>query len=282
MLLKPLLFCLLVFTFSSIQAVPTRNQSDDFDLAVKAIKERNLAELKMLLEKDRNLIDKADDKFGATLLHWAAVARDVNIIKLLLEYHPRLGAQNKENATPLMLALVPNPNAEPDAKSNNNEVVNLLFEKATCELRNSEDKTALHLAAEYGDEDVVLTLLGLGSNPIAKSPTTKEPWYYATNVKIKKILKEKAAERTAENYKSALHEYAETGNLAELKSLLQLAGNRINLNSTNAAGETPLIVAARKSHYEIVAFLIKMNADFNVPDAKGLKVWDYLCAKKGN
>jgi ankyrin repeat protein len=282
MQLKTLLFCVLVFTFSSIHATPTLSQSDDFDLAVKAIKERNVAELRKLLEKDRKLVEKAYDKFGATLLHWAAVERDVDIIKLLREYHPRLGAQNKENATPLMLALVRNPNAEPNAQPNNIEVVTLLFDKATSELRNSADKTALHLAAEYGDEDIVLTLLGLGASPIAKSPMIKEPWYYATNERVKKILKEKAAERTAENFKSSLHEYAESGNLAGLKSLLEPAASRIYINSLNAAGETPLIVAARNSHYEIVAFLIKMNADFNLPDAKGLKVWDYLCSKKGN
>ena len=284
MLLKLLLFCvLLVYTVSSIQAVPALNQSDDFDLAVKAIKERNVFELRTLLEKNPKLVKKADDKFGATLLHWAAVGRDVDIIDLLvLEYHASRTAQNKENATPLMLAIVPNPNAERAAKPNNRRVVTSLFDKAASELRNSDDKTALHLAAEYGDEDVVLTLLGLGASPTAKSLVIKEPWYYATNVRIKKILKEKAAERTAENLKNSLHVYAETGDLEGLKALLQLAGNRINLNSTNAARETPLIVAARNSHYEVVAFLLKMGADFNSPDAKGLKVWDYLCSKKGH
>src|SRR6185369_13250561 len=111
MLRRLLLFCLLlVFMFSSIQAVPTLRQSDDFDLAVKAIKERNVSELRTLLEKDRKLVEKADDKIGATLLHWAAVERDVDIIKLLvLEYQASLAAQNKEKATPVMLALVPNP-----------------------------------------------------------------------------------------------------------------------------------------------------------------------------
>jgi len=267
--------------FSSIQAVPTLRQSDDFDLAVKAIKERNVSELRTLLEKDRKLVEKADDKFGATLLHWAAVERDVDIIKLLvLEYQASLAAQNKEKATPVMLALVPNPNA--DAKPTNKEVVYLLFDKSISDLRNAADKTALHLAAEYGDEEIVLTLLNRGANPLAKSSSIKEPWYYATNLRVKKILKERAAERTTENVKSSLHEYAESGNLAGLKSLLEPANNRIYINTLNAARETPLIVAARNSHYEIVAFLIKMGADFNLQDEKGLKVWNYLCPKKGN
>lgn len=284
MLVRPLLSCMLfVFMFSSIQAVPTRSQSDDFDLAVKAIKERNVSELRMLLQNDRKLVEKADDKFGATLLHWAAVERDIAIINLLvLEYHASRSARNKENATPLMVAIVPNPNAEQSVKQNNNAVVSALFDEAASELRNSAGKTALHLAAEYGDEEIVLTLLRLGANPLAMWSTIKEPWYYATNERIKKILKERAAERKAKNFKSTLHEYAETGDLARLKLLLEPAASRIYINSLNAAGETPLIVAARKSHYEIVAFLIQMKADVNMPDAKGLKVWDYLCSKKGN
>jgi ankyrin repeat protein len=281
MLLKALLFCLpLILTLNSVGAGQTGNQPNDFELALQAIKERNVLELRTLLEKNRILIEQKDVRFGATLLHWAVVERDVEIIRLLIDSKASRVATNKEKATPLMLAVVPNPNATLDPKWNNKEVIGLLANMEVIDLPNAVGKTALHLAAEYGDEEVVQLLLEIGASPIAKTSLMKEPWQYATNERIKKILRDKAMARHAEIFKSLLHKYAERGDLHQLKLLVQSAGNKFDLNGRNANQETALIIAAKNSHFEVVAYLIKMNADVSLKDATERNVWAHLCPRQ--
>ena len=63
--------------------------------------------MKVLLAAGANVNAKAPD--GSTLLHQAVTAKQVPIIKLLVEKGAKLDAVNKDNQTPLLLAEKPEP-----------------------------------------------------------------------------------------------------------------------------------------------------------------------------
>ena len=56
----------------------------------------------------------------------------------------------------------------------------------------------------------------------------------------------------------SIHQAAEQGELSTIKALLSQGGE---VNGFDALGDTPLIVAARKGHYNIVIELLKHSAD---------------------
>lgn len=278
--LTRLLICLaVVLSVTSVIVSQPRKPPSDFDLAVRAINKRDAATLKTLIEKDETLVLKKDERFGATLLHYAAVEKDLGIIELLVNKGAARYEMNNEDAIPLLLAVVPNPNVKLNAEQTR-RIVEWLSPQV-IDLPNVDGKTALHLAAEYGDEAMVSALLTAGANPNLQTITSKKrPLDYATNPQIRKLLGDTSSPKPAENFAALLLQYASEGNLEKLKDLVRRAGDKLNINSTNADGDTALILAAKKSHFKIVEFLIKRDANTSLPDAKNRTVWELLCPPK--
>jgi ankyrin repeat protein len=277
---KPLLFGMILFASVSCLAVgQTQKPSSDFEAARQAIQRRESATLRDLLDRNQKLIEEKDSKFNATLLHWAALEKDVNSVQLLVNKKASLDTKNNEEAIPLFLAIIPKPNATMDDKRNQEEVVRLLADPKVIDTPAVDGKTALHLAAELGDENIVRLLLELGANANAETKLKKKPWQYAANEQIKRILIDKAKSQTAVTLAMSLHHYAQTGNLNGLKALLQKEGKSIDLNIRNSEGQTPLMVAAKNCHFEVVTYLIKMDADTSVRDSQQRRVWELLCCK---
>lgn len=277
---KSLLFGMtLVVSVSCIAVGQTQKPSSDFETARQAIQRRELAILRDLLDRNQKLIEEKDSKFKATLLHWAALEKDVNSVELLVDKKAPLAAKNNEEAIPLFLAIIPKPNATLDDERNQEEVVRLLAVPKVIDTPAVDGKTALHLAAELGEENIVRVLLELGANANAETKLKKKPWQYAANEQIKRILIDKAKSQTAAILAMSLHHYAQTGNLDGLKALLQKEGKSIDLNIPNSEGETPLMVAAKNCHFDVVTYLIKLDADTSARDSKQRRVWDLLCCK---
>jgi hypothetical protein len=78
------------------------------------------------------------------------------------------------------------------------------------------------------------------------------------------VEQEIAAEKRC--LESAIH-----GRLDEIRILLQR--ERVSIDVSNASGQTPLILAARHGHKEIVEFLLEQGADVNASDNEGKNAW---------
>ena len=118
-----------------------------------AVATGDLGKVQALLSSDRNLISSCDNH-GKTPLHWAAVAGQMEVAKILLANHADIDATNDNDATPLHDA----------AYWGHRDVAELLLEnKADLHVRDRFGNTPLHDAALHGHADVAKLLLDRGA-----------------------------------------------------------------------------------------------------------------------
>ena len=70
-----------------------------------------------------------------------------------------------------------------------------------------------------------------------------------------------------------------SGNIQEVKRLIN---SRVDINTRDKDGQTPLILATYKGYKEIVIILIKNGANVNIKDKNGWTALTYALAKKHN
>jgi ankyrin repeat protein len=292
-----IVFLVLVLCFGAgAQTVPEA----EMRAAIAAIKAGKIKELERLLKLRRELVLASDNKYRATLLHWAADEKDLEAVSLLIKHNASLAAKNNEGATPLQLAIVPNP----DKPSGTDllALVKKLSDTEVVKIRNIDGKTALHLACQYGQLEVAKYLIEkMKADVNAPTRTGKEPLYYARaskNDELIKLLEAKKAKpgppekaelsptptttpaptptpTTNEDSPLALQIAAGTGKLDAVRRILRK--NHKWINSQNDHKETPLHLAAKNHHLDVIAELIKQGADVELKDENHKTFWALLC-----
>jgi ankyrin repeat protein len=278
-----LLLCLSALTRAQSQQVSEQRQK-----AIEAIKKQNVAELRTLLDEQldlKNFIDAKDDRYGATLLHWAAAQKYIEAIEELKNRGASLAARNNEEATPLLVAIVPSANSK---RVSDEDFLNIIRKLSTSEIvkiPNSDGKTALHLACEYGQTKVVQVLIDEFKADInIATKTGKTPLDYALeerHYEIIKLLKDKGAKTSqallAATSNTPLHIAASKGNLEEVMNLLKENGDLVN--QQNSDRETPLHLAAKNCYPKVVAYLIQQGANVEALDKEGHNFLQIACPK---
>lgn len=161
------------------------------------------------------------------LLH-AAEAGNAGKVMELLEDGVPVDSRNRQNDTPLLLAL----------RKGHKKVVHLLLQRrASVNARNNEGYTALIYAAEQGDSEVVESLLEHGAEIDAEDARG-----------------EKALTRAARN-----------GHLGTVRLLLERGAN---IRARTGTGNTALSLAAQNAHLEIVRLLLQKGAPVDGYDHK--------------
>lgn len=117
---------------------------------------------KILIESGAR-ISTADTNTNATPLHMAALYGRLNIASLLIEKGADVNAIMKFNITPLQVA----------TQFNQPKIVELLLKSNTTkvDLADQDGFTALHFAAQNGNEDIAKMLLDRGANVNAQDKT---------------------------------------------------------------------------------------------------------------
>lgn len=78
-------------------------------------------------------------------------------------------------------------------------------------------------------------------------------------------------------------EFHEAAAAGRLEVITQLGLNSSeNINSVDAQGNTPLIIAAQNGHYSVVKFLIDMAAEINVQNSQGTTALIAACSALDN
>ncbi len=251
--------------------------------AINAIKAGKVEDLEKALEESPGIISEKDETYGATLLHWAAAQKDLKTVTLLTGRGAPLEARNKEGATPLLVAIVPDPKLDKVNQEGLLEVVRSLATPEVVEMSNVDGRTALHLASQYNEVEVARVLITeKKANVRAFTNNCKTPLSYAVeanNQNLIKLLKEELAKVGAPGGAESsvfIHRAASAGRLVEVRCLVKK--HRPWINSLNAYGETPLHVAARSKSFDVIAYLIKEGANLGLKDKRGRKFWDLICA----
>jgi ankyrin repeat protein len=228
---------------------------------------------------------KAAEADGTTALHWAVRADDRETAQLLLKAGADVNAANRFGVTPLMLA----------ATNGNPDIVELLLKAgANAKATLPEGETVLMKAARTGNVDVIRWLVSSGADVRAKEGFLGETalmWAAAENHGAAvKMLVEVGAEVDARSAPSAIPRltYPRIGLIpadlprgswtalmyaarqGAMESARALAESGADLNATDPAGATALVLAIINSHYDLAALLIEKGANPNIADEAGM------------
>ena len=198
---------------------------------------------------------KVNTTLGAestTLLHIAADKSSINTMRILLEWIEK--DQNRDKLTEAV-----------DVAGDNVTLKRLI------EQPDSDGRTPLHYAAEYGRLNIVNLLLTHGANLEARNNAGQSPLYFASNsghLAIVEALVAHGADPTIGNDSGATPLYS-AARYGHLKTVEFLRSKDVDIDVTNEWGWTPLHIAAHNNHLQVVQFLVENGAKINFADKYG-------------
>ncbi|XP_029981407.1 ankyrin repeat domain-containing protein 50 [Sphaeramia orbicularis] len=188
---------------------------------ILAAQEGHLSTVRLLLDRRSPIDHRAYD--GHSALSAALLEGHVEVAELLMRRGADTDVRDAEGR-PLLYLLV---------LESRLEMATLLIEKGgvPLESRDSEGRTALHVASWQGCADIVTLLLKHGANPNAQDSEGRPP----------------------------LHSVAWTGHADVGWRLLETSG--VNIDLACNQGATALSIAVQEGHINIVAMLLKKGAN---------------------
>ncbi|XP_017854719.1 serine/threonine-protein phosphatase 6 regulatory ankyrin repeat subunit A [Drosophila busckii] len=206
-------------------------------------------------------------KDGSTLMHIASLNGHAECATMLFKKGVYLHMPNKDGARSIHTA----------AAYGHTGIINTLLQKGEkVDVTTNDNYTALHIAVESAKPAVVETLLGFGADVHVRGGKLREtPLHIAARVKdgdrcALMLLKSGASPNlTTDDCLTPVHVAASHGNLATMMQLLEDGGDPLYKSNT---GETPLHMACRCCHPEIVRHLIETVKEKHGPD----KVTTYI------
>ncbi|XP_066908001.1 serine/threonine-protein phosphatase 6 regulatory ankyrin repeat subunit B-like [Halyomorpha halys] len=191
--------------------------------------------VEMLLKEQADF--KTSDIEGMMPLHYAVKERQSNVVKLLVQYGLSPLIRNKNGSTPLHLACQrhdKSTKSEKDIVSNLTEVLYGYVNPLNFDLM-----TPLHIGSRDNSSGCVEVLLSHGGDQNGRDKFLNLPIHYA----------------------------ALNGNLEII--LMLLRKDRRLGSSVNSNEETPLFLAAREGHTNVVALILEYGIHGLRPDVKG-------------
>ncbi|XP_060566569.1 LOW QUALITY PROTEIN: histone-lysine N-methyltransferase EHMT1-like [Ruditapes philippinarum] len=134
-----------------------------------------------------------------------------------------------------------------------------------------EGQSALHAAAAVGSLSIVHVLIQAGASPHHQDRSLKTPLMFAAENNhadvVHYLIKANAIiDAKADDGMTALHFAAKAGHVNIINMLLNT--DRLNIDTTDDGGWTPLIWAAEHMEVEAVKLLLKRKADPNLRDSE--------------
>ncbi|KAI4813867.1 hypothetical protein KUCAC02_003088 [Chaenocephalus aceratus] len=239
----------------------------------EAIRTKDTAKLmKILQPQDVDLTLEG----GGSLLHHAVTLGNEEAIKFLLLNNANPNFANARGSTPLHLA------TEKHLKS----LAELLLGRRSTNInaKDEDQYTALHWAAQIGDEAITRLLLDRGAAINETDGQGRTPAHVACQhgqENVIRVLLSRGVDvriRGKDNW-TALHFASWQGHLGIVKLLVKQAGSDVNGQTTD--GRTPLHLASYRGHYRVARILIELGADIHMTSA-GLNAPLHVAAETGH
>ncbi|KAF7667411.1 hypothetical protein LDENG_00063990 [Lucifuga dentata] len=239
----------------------------------EAIRTKDTAKLmKILQPQDVDLLLDG----GGSLLHHAITLANEEAVKFLLLNNANPNLANAHGSTPLHLAT--EKHMKPLAEL-------LLGRRSTNINAKDEDQyTALHWAAQNGDEAITRLLLDRGAAINETDGQGRTPAHIACQhgqENVIRVLLSRGADvrvKGKDNW-TALHLAAWQGHLGIVKLLIKQAGADVDGQTTD--GRTPLHLASQRGQYRVARILIELGADVHMTSA-GLNTPLHVAAETGH
>ncbi len=207
----------------------------------RAIVHDRAGDVRFLLENGAELVPGKD---GRRPLHYAAEARNVELVTLFLDRGADVSAADQKGYAPLHLTV----------DRGGYEVTKLLLDRgANLAATTSDGRTPLHLALRYGALDVAKLLLDRGADPRARD----------------------------KNGDSTLHWYLYSS-WPKVEGVKMLLAAGVSPNESGSDRRTPLHVAIEVQCNEAVAALLTAGADMYVPYNNSNWAAMHLALLRGN
>ena len=137
------------------------------------------------------------------------------------------------------------------------------------------NRTVLHRAAQYGEEEMIELLLVRGANPNVRDNDGRAPLHLANTMSAPILLRHKADAMIRDNRGNTVMHTAAEDQGARLCSIMKNAG--VPVDARNSFGASPLHFAAMQGYVNVAEYLLEMGADVNAKTTgKGVYKWTYI------
>ncbi|XP_003976631.1 receptor-interacting serine/threonine-protein kinase 4 isoform X1 [Takifugu rubripes] len=238
-----------------------------------AIRTKDTAKLmKILQPQDVDLLLDGGD----SLLHHAVMLANEEAVKFLLLNNANPNLANTRGSTALHVA----------TEQHLKPLVELLLGRRSTNVnaKDEDQYTALHWAAQNGDEAITRLLLDRGAAINETDGRGRTPAHIACQhgqENVIRVLLSRGADvqvKGKDNW-TALHFAAWQGHLGIVKLLVKQAGADVDGQTTD--GRTPLHLASQRGQYRVARILIELGANVHVTSA-GLNTPLHMAADTGH
>ncbi|CAF2069611.1 unnamed protein product [Rotaria magnacalcarata] len=228
------------------------------------------------------------DGNNATPLHFASRFNSIDCVRLLIEHRAIIDQQDANGNTPLhCIALSQHIlcNSSEELHFLQNTAAHFLLHRAEdylqsyLEIENKERKTALSVACEYGNINLVRILLIYGA-----SIRNYMPIHMAVrsgNVDIVQLLLQYQVPLTSTNIyaETPLHIACKFNRIDVLQILINYQNENFDLEVRDYQGYTPLLTASYFDHYDCIRMLLLNHANITAIDNHGKNIL-HICIER--
>lgn len=232
------------------------------NMLLQACKNNQKSVVQMFLKRGGINVNKRDES-GNTPLIYVCLKNARDLVKLLLDNGADANMGNQINRMPLHFA----------AETGNSEIIALLVNAdADVNCTDNQGVTPLMLMAQNGKTDAALKFIKNPNVDIKmKDNYNRMAIDYATSCGLRELVK--ALSQTEEEHTDAhgnttLH-HACWNNQGEVVKVL-LEKDKDNIDQVNDDGESPLMLAVRKSNLVIVELLLAADAKTDCANINGV------------
>ena len=232
------------------------------NMLLQACKNNNKGVAQAFLKRGGVDVNKRDES-GNTPLIYACLKGARDLVKLLLDNGADVGLGNQKNRMPIHAA----------AENGNFQIISMLLD-AGADVNSTDNGgvTPLMILAQRGKTDAALKLMENADIDISiRENDGRMAIDFATAAGLRELVKtlSQAKEAHADTYgNTSLHHACWNAQSEVVKVLLEKDTDSVN--KPNDEGETPLILAVRRSNLVITELLLAAGAKTDVADTDGV------------
>ncbi len=242
------------------------------NMFLQACKNNRKSVVQTFLKRGGIDVNKRDES-GNTPLIYACLKNARDLVKMLLENGADANLGNQRNLMPLHFA----------AETGNSEIMALLTEaEADVNCTDNDGVTPLMVMAQHGKTDAALKFLQNPNVDIKiKDHDNRMAIDYATASGLRELVKalSSAEEHTDAYGNTTLHHACWNGQGEVVKVLLEK--DKESVHKLNDDGETPLMLAVKRSNLVITELLLQAGAKPDCADLNGIMPM-HIAAENGD